>query len=33
MQVSVLPNPFSVKGSGKFKSVGKGSVTYEFDPA
>lgn len=33
MHVSVLPNPFSVKGSGKFKSVGKGSVTYEFDPA
>lgn len=29
----LLPNPFSVKGAGKFCPVGRGSVVYEFGPA
>ena len=32
-RVSMLFNPLSVRGEAKFKMVGKGSVTYEFDPA
>ncbi|MBW8328691.1 MAG: hypothetical protein K0M48_05930 [Thiobacillus sp.] len=33
MTPSLLANPFSAKGEGKFRAVGRGSVTYEFDPA
>jgi hypothetical protein len=32
MGTTLLANPFSDKGDGKFRAVGKGSVTYEFDP-
>ncbi len=29
---TLLANPFSTKGAGKFRPVGKGSVVYAFDP-
>ena len=29
----LLANPFSTRSEGKFRAVGKGSVTYEFDPS
>jgi hypothetical protein len=32
MTPTLLANPFSVKGAGKFRAVGRGSVLYEFDP-
>lgn len=32
MTATLLANPFSAKGVGKFRSVGRGSVVYEFDP-
>jgi hypothetical protein len=32
MTMTLLANPFSEKGDGKFRAVGKGSVTYEFEP-
>jgi hypothetical protein len=31
LQFALLTNPFSAKADGKFRLVGKGSVTYEFD--
>ncbi|WP_161781470.1 sacsin N-terminal ATP-binding-like domain-containing protein [Janthinobacterium lividum] len=30
MSATLLINPFSQKGEGKFRSIGRGSVTYEF---
>lgn len=30
MTATLLINPFSQKGEGKFRSIGRGSVTYEF---
>ena len=32
-QIALLFNPFSVRGEEKFRMVGKGNVTYEFDPS
>lgn len=32
MTATLLANPFSAKSVGKFRSVGRGSVVYEFDP-
>lgn len=32
MTPTLLANPFSSKAEGKFRAVGKGSVTYEFSP-
>ena len=32
MTARLLANPFSARAEGKFRAVGKGSVTYEFDP-
>ncbi|SFT71839.1 sacsin N-terminal ATP-binding-like domain-containing protein [Paraburkholderia aspalathi] len=32
-RISMLFNPFSMRGEAKFRMVGKGSVIYEFDPA
>lgn len=33
MAPTLLSNPFSSKGAGTFRAVGKGSVVYEFNPA
>lgn len=33
MVPTLLANPFSIKGAGAFRAVGRGSVVYEFDPA
>jgi hypothetical protein len=32
LTATLLANPFSGKVAGKFRAVGRGSVTYEFDP-
>lgn len=32
MAPTLLANPFSIKGAGAFRTVGRGSVVYEFDP-
>ena len=32
MTPTLLSNPFSSKGAGTFRAVGKGSVVYEFNP-
>lgn len=33
MTATLLTNPFAAKAVGKFRTVGRGSVTYQFDPA